>query len=124
MYVISPRQEPYSLKEAFNWGCFVSYTEYAEDGFARRSVNEYENGYLTRYDRVHWDDQFGTLPDFRFGEKWKENWGEPKLIEKSTFEIKWLAAEKSAPYKLRNSSPSKPCIWIELYEKGKWSGQP
>ena len=85
---------------------------------------EYENGYLLRYDRKHWHDQFGSLPDFRFGEKWKEHWGEPVLIDAEFFEEKWQAAGYSEPIKLRNASPSKPCPWIEMFEKDGWPGQP
>lgn len=97
--------------------------EFGEDKFATRSVRLYENGYLTRYDRNHWEDSFGSLPDFRFGKSWKGAWGEPNPVTKEEFEFLWLAAKQSPPYKIRGPSPEKPCIWIELYESGKWEGQ-
>ena len=124
MFVISPTQEPYPLKESFEWGTFIIYIEFGEDQFPTRSVREYENGYLTRYDRVHWEDQFGTLSDFRFGEKWKEHWGEPNLIDGYEFEDKWKLAIHSEPYSLRNKSPKEPCLWIKHFESSKWRGQP
>jgi len=124
MYVVSSKQDSYPLKESFEWGSFITYIEYGEDKFATRSVSEYENGYITRYDRIHWGDQFGSLPDFRFGEKLIVNWGEPKTISVEEFEDKWRKAELSKPIKLRAPSPDRPFLWIELYEKGQWCEQP
>ena len=124
MYVVSPRQDPYPQKESYEWGGFVTYIEYGEDKLATRSVQEYENGYVTRYDRIHWEDQFGSLPDFRFGKEWVKNWGEPKYISEAEFEKKWRSAELSEPFKLRSPAPEKPCIWIDLFKSGKWDGQP
>ncbi len=60
-YQRSPTQEPYEFKDALDWGTFVRYIELGDDGFALRQVDEYQNGRLCRYDRTHWDDQFGTL---------------------------------------------------------------
>lgn len=124
MYLVSPKQDPYPLKESFEWGSYITYIEYGVDKFATRSVRIYENGYITRYDRVHWEDQFGALPDFRFGDKWIDNWGDPKTISAEEFEDKWEKAELSEPFKLRAPSPDRPCLWIELYEMGQWHGQP
>ena len=113
MFIISPIQAAYSLKDSFDWGRFRIYIEIEENDFATRSVREYENGYLTRYDHVHWDDQFGTLPDFKMGEIWREHWGEPELIDRGLFEQKWQQSKLSAPWTLRNKSPDISCPWLK-----------
>ena len=124
MYVKSPEQEAYPLKDSYEWGKFIVYIEFGEDNFATRSVRVYENGYITRYDREHWEDQFGSLPDFRFGKTWVKHWGEPNEISAEEFEAKWKDAEHSEPFKLRNPSPDIPCLWIEKFKSGTWNGQP
>ncbi len=124
MYTASKRNQSNPYEESFDWGWFVTYAEYGSDGFASRSVVEYENGYLARYDRVHWQDQFGALPDFRMGKAWRKHWGEPNQITKEEFEAKWIEAESSGPFVLRTLPPAKKCPWIELFEAGKWKGQP
>ena len=122
-YLKSPLQAPYALKDAFSWGTFVRYLELGEDSFALRQVDEYENGFLTRYDRDHWQDQFGSLADFRWGESWIAHWGEPSLVSKDSFEEKWAAAELSKPFAIRHTLPSGRPPWIVLFESGKWRGQ-
>ena len=87
-YLKSPPQAAYELKESFEWGGFVRYIEIGDDCFALRQIDEYENGYLARYDRYHWEDQFGTLADFRYGENWRKHWGEPNIIDAAVFEQK------------------------------------
>ncbi len=124
MVIKSPLQEANPLSGSVDWGKFIVYSEYGEDGFALRSVCLYENGYITRYDRAHWKDQFGALPDFRYGEAFVKHWGKPQEISSDEFECLWRAAEFSKPYTLRNASPAKPCTWIELFQSGKWGGQP
>ena len=124
MHIKSPIQEAYSLKDSFEWGRFFTYIEIGKDKFAERSVRIYENGFITCYDRVHWEDQFGSLPDYRFGESWIKHWGEPVSISSEEFKFLWTAASQSKPFKIRSASPKTPCIWIELFESGKWGGQP
>src|SRR5215468_8783914 len=88
-YQRSPTQQAYEYKESSSWGTFVRYLELGDDGFPSRQVDEYANGYLTRYDRAHWDDQFGTLANYRFGEAWVRHWGQPQPITREEFEEKW-----------------------------------
>src|SRR5262245_58179180 len=122
-YVRSPPQSPYELKDAFGWGRFVRYIEFGEDAFAVRQVDVYENGWSTCYDRQHWEDQFGSLADFRFGLTWVKHWGEPDLITREEFEARWKEAAGSPPYQMRRAAPVRPPPWITLYESGKWKGQ-
>jgi len=111
-YHRSPIQAPYELKEAAEWGSFVRYIELHDDGFASRQVDEYANGYLNRYDRTHWDDQFGTLASLRFGEAWLQLWGQPVVITPSEFEEKWKAAASSVVSRLRTHPPAEGPPWL------------
>jgi hypothetical protein len=122
-YTRSSTQKPYALKAAREWGEFVRYIEFGGDNFALRQVDEFANGFLVRFDRVHWDDQFGTLADFRLGKRWVEHWGEPDYIDEELFEAKWRAAEESYPFALRRSAFDGPPPWIALFESGRWKGQ-
>ena len=122
-YQRSPLQAPYPLKASFAWGQFVRYIELGDDGFASRQVDQYENGYLARYDRKHWDDQFGTLADFRFGATWQKHWGNPDVIDRVEFEYLWSQAEASPPFSDRAHSPPTSAPWISLFESGRWRGQ-
>jgi hypothetical protein len=105
-------QNPYPLKDAESWGTFVRYIEFGDDGFALRQVDEYENGNLCRYDRSHWDDQFGTLANFRFGPLWIQHWGTPLVITAQEFEDKWAKAGVSPVLDIRNPPPRDPPPWI------------
>jgi len=122
-YQKSPLQAAYPLKASFAWGRFVRYIELGDDGFASRQVDAYENGFLVRYDREHWEDQFGTLADFRFGETWLKNWGEPHLILRTEFEHQWSQAALSPPFVSRTPSPTARAPWLSLFESGRWHGQ-
>src|SRR5262245_41524291 len=102
-YSRSEAQGPYEYKDAESRGRFVRYVELGDDGYARRQVDEYENGYLSRYDRTHWDDQFGTLANFRFGEAWIRHWGAPIVITQAEFEDKWRRAGSSPAMALKRS---------------------
>src|SRR5690348_17595057 len=96
-YVRSPRQEVYSNRDSEAWGAFVRFIELGEDGYALRQVDEYSNGFLTRYDRAHWEDQYGTLASVKFGEIWIRHWGEPEVIAADEFEARWAQASLSPP---------------------------
>jgi hypothetical protein len=122
-YQRSPPQSAYEFKDSFQWGASTRYIELGDDGFVLRQVDEYENGYLTRYDRVHWDDQFGTLADFRYGKKWIEHWGAPNVITRGEFDAKWTNAAVSPPFSTRRATSKDPPPWIVLYESGQWKGQ-
>jgi len=111
-YHRSELQQPYPHKDSEAWGQFVRYIELGADGYAFRQVDEYANGYLSRYDRMHWDDQFGTLADFRFGPKWVEHWGQPTAISRAEFEDKWRRAAESPAMALKQPPPPKPPPWI------------
>lgn len=109
--------------ESHRWGMVVFYMAFEDDRFAGRQVDAYENGYLVRYDRLHWQDQFGSLADFRFGKLWIKHWGQPLVITEQEFEIKWSEAEQSPPFGLRKPPPEMRPPWIDLFKSGRWQGQ-
>jgi len=123
-YDRSDPQSPHDFTESAEWGKFIRYIEFADDGFALRQVDEYENGYLVRYDRKYWNDHFGALADFRYGKTWVKHWREPHIITREEFQLKWDAAEKSPPFKWRRVDDPGPPPWIELFQSGRWKGQP
>jgi hypothetical protein len=104
MYAKSPPQGAYESKQSVDWGGFVRYIEFGDDAFALRQVDVFANGYLTRYDRIHWEDQFGTLADFRFGKTAVRHWGEPLLVTREEFESKWSEAATSPPNALKSGA--------------------
>jgi hypothetical protein len=112
-YHRSPIQDPYPYKDSEQWGTFVRYVELGDDGFAIRQVDEFENGNLSRYDRAHWDDQFGTLANFRFGEAWIQHWGTPHVITRQEFEEKWARAVASPLTHMKQAPPQSPPPWIK-----------
>lgn len=111
-YHRSPTQVPYELKDSYVWGTFVRYIELGDDSFVSRQVDEYANGYLSRYDRTHWDDQFGTLANLRFGKAWMRHWGKPIAITRDEFEHKWQDAVNSPINKLKSPSPFGKPPWL------------
>ena len=90
----------------------MRYIELGDDGYAMRQVDEFENGYLTRYDRNHWYDQYGSLADFHFGPAWVEHWGSPSVISSREFEDKWARASKSPVVAMKQPSPQSPPPWL------------
>ncbi len=111
-YHRSATQEPYDYKDSHDWGTFVRYIELGDDGFAMRQVDEYRTGQLCRYDRAHWDDQFGTLASLRFGEAWLDHWGTPIVITRNEFEEKWASASESMSGQLKGLSSAKLPPWL------------
>lgn len=111
-YHKSPLQGPYPYKDSESWGKFVRYLELGDDGYAVRQVDEFENGRLTRYDRVHWDGRFGTLASLRFGAEWKDYWGLPVAITSQEFEDMWTKAGES-PAILEGYAADGPPPWIK-----------
>jgi hypothetical protein len=112
-YSRSEPQGAYEYKDTESWGRFVRYIELGDDGYATRQVDEYENGYLSRYDRTHWDDQFGTLANFRFGEAWIRHWGTPIAITQVEFEDKWRRAGSSPAMAVKRSLSEAPPPWVK-----------
>jgi len=99
-------------QEVHRQGLPIVYVELGDDGFVLRQVDAFENGMLSRYDRAHWDDQFGTLADFRFGPTWLRHWGTPEVIPKEEFEKKWAAAGETAVFATKRPSSRVPPPWI------------
>lgn len=122
-FLVSPLQEPHEHGEASSWGRFSRYVELGEDEFALRQADVYENGYVVCYDRAHWQDQFGSLADFRFGALWQSHWGASNDVSAEDFERQWALGPMSPPYAQRNSSPPEPAPWIEQFRAGRFRGQ-
>jgi hypothetical protein len=82
---------------ASEWGEFVRYMEVADDQYAVRQVEVFENGNILRYDRTHWCDDFGQLLGLRFSHKpkWAVAFPGAELIEAAHFERVWRAARQS-----------------------------
>jgi hypothetical protein len=76
------------------WGDFVEYIEVAEDQFATRQVDAFENGNFLIYDRSHGRDAFGYLTGVRFSRKpkWRRFYPDAVIIPSSEFEAIWRRA--------------------------------
>jgi hypothetical protein len=86
---------------AAEWGEFVRYMEVADDQYAVRQVEVFDNGNVLRYDRSHWCDDFGQLLGLRFSRKpkWAGFFPGAELIEVAEFERVWRAARRSPLWK-------------------------
>jgi hypothetical protein len=84
-----------SLADA--WGECVRYVEIADDRYAARQVEDYGEGRVLRYDRVHWCDRYGQLFGCLFSRKEKAIAGRSAAasIEAQEFEKAWRAALRS-----------------------------
>ena len=82
---------------AAEWGEFFRYVEVADDQYARRQVEVFDNGNVLRYDRSHWCDDFGMLLGLRFSRKpkWASFFPGAKVISADEFEKAWRAAQES-----------------------------
>jgi hypothetical protein len=99
---------------AAEWGDFVRFLEIADDQFAIRQVDVFEN--VIRYDRAHWCDDFGQLLGMRFSRKPKWSFSFPgvQLIELADFGRVWRAALRSAQWKLQ----------VARSRAGQWGATP
>lgn len=79
------------------WGGLTRYLEVADDQFAVRQVEVFDNGNVLRYDRTHWCDAFGQLLGCRFSRKpkWTKSFPGSEIIEAAEFERAWRAAQRS-----------------------------
>jgi hypothetical protein len=102
-YSKAHNQGPKILDPASSWGLFTCYVELGDDLYALRHVEVFENGNYLRYDRRHWDDDFGMLADARASKKLDEHWG-AVAISKSEFERVWQESEKSPIWQLQQAS--------------------
>ena len=46
-----------------NWGRATYWFEMAQDGYASRQMEVYENGVVLKYDESHFSDEYGFLAD-------------------------------------------------------------
>jgi hypothetical protein len=104
-FLKSPEQEPCLLEPMRSWGRFIRYLETAEDLYAARQVDLFENGYTLRYDRSHWVDDCGMLSSARYCKmQWERWWGPAIDIAPAEFEEVWRAAELSAVRQMQLTS--------------------
>jgi hypothetical protein len=82
---------------AAEWGGYLVCVEVAEDQYAVRQVELFDNSNVLRYDRTHWCDDFGRLLGLRFSRKpkWTAHFSGAELIEVAEFESVWRAACRS-----------------------------
>jgi hypothetical protein len=85
---------------ASSWGGLTRYLEVADDQFAARQVEVFDNGNVLRYDRAHWCDAFGPLLGRRFSRKpkWAASFPGSVAIEAAEFERVWQVAQRSTQW--------------------------
>ena len=84
-----------------DWGEFERYVEVADDQFATRQVEVFENGSVLRYDRTHWCDDYGMLSGLKFSRKpkWSVFFPGAEEITGDEFEKVWRTAQRSDLWK-------------------------
>jgi hypothetical protein len=97
-------QGPAILDPASTWGRFTRYLEIGDDLFVVRHVDVFENGNALRYDRRHWDDDFGMLADMHYSKRWDKYWGPAVSIERPEFDEIWQKTENGAIWPLQCTS--------------------
>jgi hypothetical protein len=90
--------------DAADWGRFSWYIEVADDQFATRQVDLFENGNILRYDRSHRRDRFGFLLALRFSRKpkWAKSFPGSELISETEFERVWRLALSSDSWRIQS----------------------
>jgi hypothetical protein len=104
LYDKTPDQEILEGLPASSWGKFTRYLEIAEDRYANRQVDWFENGYALRYDREHYVDEFGKLADLRYSRKWHRWWPNSIPIDRAEFENVWSNAAHTPAEPLQTQS--------------------
>jgi hypothetical protein len=90
------------------WGSFTCFIE-IDDQYATRQVNQYENGIVVRYNRVHWCDDFGMMFVGRFSRKDKAGRNMTPLTA-TDFDRIWNDS-LSSPIWLEQTSRSREEVW-------------
>jgi len=82
---------------AAGWGECTRYVEIADDRYAARQVEVFDECRVLRYDRHHWCDRFGQLIGRLFSRKQKAISARlsAEAIEAPEFERVWLTAQQS-----------------------------
>jgi hypothetical protein len=97
MYFKAPGRYLTQGSPALAWGDFTIYLEVADDQFALRQVNEFEDGSILRYNREYRCDDYGQLYGGRFSRKpkWAKFFPKAKIISVSDFVKIWRVAGRS-----------------------------
>jgi hypothetical protein len=85
------RYEPQS-----GWGTSTRYVEIADDEYATRHVEVFENGNALRYDRTNWIDEADSLAAARYDPvRWQEAWGPDHPSDAEEFNAAWLSVTEA-----------------------------
>ena len=89
-----------------DWGRITQYREVADDQWAVRQVDAYENGNVLRYDRSHRRDDYGSLIGLKFSRKpkWVVYFPAAEIISAGEFEKVWQTALMSPLWELQVAS--------------------
>jgi hypothetical protein len=103
---LSPLGKFYQRHDATDWGRLTQYREVADDQFAIRQVDVYENANVLRYDRSHRRDDYGSLMGRKFSRKpkWSVDFPGAEIICAGEFEKIWQTALMSPLWQLQVAS--------------------
>jgi hypothetical protein len=103
---LSPSGKFYLTFDDTDWGQITQYREVADDQFAVRQVDVYENGNVLRYDRSHRRDDYGSLTGMKFSRKpkWAVNFPGAEMISAGEFGKVWQKALMSPLWDLQVAS--------------------
>lgn len=88
---IAHRYEPQS-----GWGTATRYIEIADDEYASRHVEVFENGIALRYDRTNWIDEVDSLASARYDPiRWRKAWGPDHASDAEEFIAAWCFAAEA-----------------------------
>ena len=103
---LSPSGKFYQTHYDTDWGRITQYREVADDQFAVRQVDVYENGNVLRYDRSHRRDEYGSLIGRKFSRKQNcaNSFPGAEVISVGEFEKLWQKALISPLWELQIAS--------------------
>ncbi len=103
---LSPSGKFYHSYDDTDWGRITQYREVADDQFAVRQVDVYENGNVLRYDQSHRRDDYGSLMGRKFSRKpkWAVDFPGAEIISAGEFDKVWQKALKSHLWELQVAS--------------------
>jgi hypothetical protein len=103
---LSPSGKFYQRHGGTDWGRITQFREVADDQWAVRQVDVYENGSVLRYDRSHRRDDYGSLIGLRFSQnpKWAVCFPGAEIISAGEFEKVWQTALMSPLWELQVAS--------------------
>jgi hypothetical protein len=103
---LSPSGKFYQRHDDTEWGRITQYREVADDQWAVRQVDVYENGSVLRYDLARRRDDYGSLIGMKFRRKpkWAAYFPGAEIIFAGEFEKVWQTALTSPLWELQVAS--------------------